>query len=387
MARKSKNQSIETSQNALWNAGLYFRLSREDCDKVESESISSQKSIVQDFVSACSDLTIGDYYIDDGWNGMDFDRLAFGRMLDNIRAKKINCVIVKDLSRFGRNYVETGKYLEVVFPMFKIRFIAVNDRIDSLDDLASMNNALVPFKNILIDKYCRDISTKVRTALDIRRKQGQYIGSFALYGYQKDANDHHKLLIDEEAAEVVRLIYQKFLDGDSILGISRQLNEAGIPCPAAYKREKGLKYRHPTAASESLWGDSSVRRILTNEMYIGNMVQKRNEMISYKVHVAQSVPKRQWIVVEGTHEGIVSKESFARAQEILSRDTRISSHTGKLTLFAGLLRCPDCGRAMQRRTVVQPYKTYQYYACGTYRKMHSGGCTKHMIRADVLEEE
>ena len=386
MARTSKYQAIEASQNALWNAGLYVRLSREDGDKVESESISSQKSILQDFVSARSDLTIGDFYIDDGWSGTDFNRPEFRRMMDDIGKKRINCVIVKDLSRFGRNYVEAGKYLEVVFPMFKIRFIAINDRIDSLDDPASMNNVLVPFKNILNDEYCRDISTKVRTALDIRRKQGQYIGSFALYGYQKDENDRHKLLIDEEAAEVVRLIYQKFLGGDSILGISRQLNEEGILCPAAYKREKGLKYRHPSVASKSLWGDSSVRRILTNEMYIGNMVQKRNEMISYKVHVAQGVPKRQWIVVEGTHEGIISKEDFEQVQEILSRDTRMSLHTGKLTLFAGLLRCPDCGRAMQRRTVVQPYKTYHYYACGTYRKMHSGGCTKHAIRADVLEE-
>ena len=388
MARTSKYQTAEASQNStLWNAGLYVRLSREDGDKLESESISSQKSILQDFISARSDIEITDFYVDDGWSGTDFDRPDFCRMLDDIRQKRINCVVVKDLSRFGRNYVEAGKYLEVVFPMFKVRFIAVNDNIDSIDNPTSINNVIVPFKNIINDEYCRDISTKVRTALDIRRKQGQFIGSFALYGYKKDENDRHRLIIDEEAAEVVRLIYKKFLSGESIIGIVRYLNGKEILCPAAYKREKGLKYRHTSSSYNSvLWCDSSVRRILTNEMYIGNMVQKKNETISYKVHISQGVPKNKWIVVEGTHEGIVSKEEFGKVQNLLSRDTRVSPNTGKPTLFAGLLRCPDCGRAMQKRTVYQPYKTYNYYSCGTYRKMHSKACTKHMIRSDVLEE-
>ncbi len=388
MARISKYQIIDTAsqRSTLWNAGLYVRLSREDGDKLESESISSQKSILKDYVLAHSDLNIKDFYVDDGWSGTDFDRPDFQRMMDDIRNRRINCVIVKDLSRFGRNYVEAGKYLEVVFPMLKIRFIAVNDNIDSIDNPTSMNNVIVPFKNIMNDEYCRDISTKVKTALDIRRKQGKFIGSFALYGYKKDESDHHKLVIDEEAAEIVRLIYKKFLSGDSIIGISRYLNENGILCPSAYKRRKGLNYHHTSAAYKSiLWCDSSVRRILTNEMYIGNMVQKKNEMISYKVHISQGVPRNKWIVVEGTHEGIVSKDDFEKAKTILSRDTRVSPSIGKLSLFAGFLRCPDCGRAMQKRTVSQPYKEYQYYACGTYRKMHSGACTKHMIRSDVLE--
>lgn len=388
MARTSKYQQESAShKSVLWNAGLYVRLSREDGDKPESESISSQKSILQDFVSAHTDLNIEDFYVDDGWSGTDFDRPDFRRMMEDIGKRRINCVIVKDLSRFGRNYVEAGKYLEVVFPMFKIRFIAVNDNIDSIENPASINNVIVPFKNILNDEYCRDISTKVRTALDIRRKQGQFIGSFAIYGYKKDENDRHKLIIDDEAAEIVRLIYKEFLSGESIIGISRHLNEMGALCPTAYKMQKGIKYRHSHAACQSLlWCDSSIRRILTNEMYIGNMVQKKSETISYKVHIAQGVPKSKWIVVEGTHDGIVSKEDFEKVQALLSRDMRISPNTGKLSLFAGLLRCPDCGRAMQKRTVSQPYKTYHYYACGTYRKMHSRACTKHMIRSDVLEE-
>lgn len=388
MARTSKYQNINTaSQNTTtWNAGLYVRLSREDGDKLESQSVSSQKSIISDFISARSDISIYGYYIDDGFSGTDFDRPEFKRMMEDIRAKKINCVIVKDLSRFGRNYVESGKYLEVVFPMFKIRFIAINDNIDSIDNPSSMNTVMVPFKNVMNDEYCRDISIKVRSALDARRRQGKFIGSFALYGYKKDPNDRHKLVIDEPAAEVVRVIYNKFLSGYSIIGIARYLNQKQILSPSAYKNSNGLKYSHPHSSEQSVWQDRTVRRILTNEMYVGNMVQKRNQVISYKVHVAQSVAKENWIVVPNTHEAIILKKDFEKVQSLLCRDTRTSPYVPQLSLFAGFLKCPDCGRALQKRTVKQPHKTYIYYACSTYRKMHSAACTKHMIRHDVLEE-
>lgn len=389
MARTSKYQVLNTASQyaTVWNAGLYVRLSREDGDKMESESVSSQKSIIEDFLSAHQDINIADYYVDDGWSGTDFNRPNFIRMMEDIRSKKVNCVIVKDLSRFGRNYVEAGKYLEVVFPMFKIRFIAINDNIDSIDNPSSINTVIVPFKNIMNDEYCRDISTKVRSALDARRKQGKFIGSFALYGYKKDESDHHKLIIDEEAAEVVREIYSKFLNGYSIIGIARYLNESGVLCPSEYKRKQGMKYNHPhTSGKSGLWQDRTVRRILTNEMYIGNMVQKKNEIISYKVHVAQTVTRDRWIVVHNTHDAIISMDDFQKVQSLLSRDTRTPPYMPQLSIFAGFLKCPDCGRAMQKRTIKQSNKTYQYYACGTYRKMHSGACTKHVIRQDVLEK-
>lgn len=386
MARKSKYLENNTaSGSATFSAGLYIRLSREDGDRAESESVASQRALLERFVAEHPSIQIYDRYIDDGWSGTDFDRPSFSRMLDDIRAKKVNCVIVKDLSRFGRNYVEAGKYLEIVFPLFKIRFIAVNDGIDSIENPASMNTVMVPFKNIMNDEYCRDISMKVRSSLDIRRKNGMFIGSFAAYGYQKDPDDHHKLVIDEEAAETVRFIYEKFLAGYSILGISRLLNEKGVPNPSEYKRQRGFAYRHSQAARGALWVDSTVRRILTNELYIGNLVQKRNEVVSYKVHTAKAVERSGWIVAEGAHEAIISKEDFGRVQELLRRDTRTSPRESRLSVFAGFLRCADCGRAMQRRRVVQPYKTYEYYACSTYRKAHAG-CTKHMIRADALEK-
>lgn len=386
MARKSKYAAPAAPAERTFSVGLYIRLSREDGDKAESESVSAQRALLEGFVSERPSFEIYDRYVDDGWSGTNFNRPGFLRMLEDIRAKRVNCVIVKDLSRFGRNYVEAGKYLEIVFPLFGIRFISVNDRIDSLEDPSSMNTVLVPFRNIMNDEYCRDISAKVRSSLDIRRRQGMFIGSFAAYGYRKDPNDRHKLLIDGEAAETVRLIYEKFLAGYGVLAIARLLNERGVLNPSAYKRSKGLLYRHPQTAQDGLWTDSSVRRILTDELYIGNLVQKKREVISYKVHATKAVEKSGRIVIEGTHEPIVPREDFFRVQSLLQRDTRTSPKSDRLSVFAGFLKCADCGRAMQKRTVTQPYKTYEYYACATYRKMHAGACTKHMIRADLLEE-
>ncbi len=390
MSRTSKYLSEAAqpaSPLAAWRAGLYIRLSREDGDKLESESVSSQKAILERFVSENTEITLTEYYIDDGYSGTDFERPAFQRMIADAASKKINCVIVKDLSRFGRNYVEAGKYLELVFPTFKLRFIAVNDGIDSFAHPSTMNNVIVPFKNIINDEYCRDISMKVRSALDIRRKQGKFIGSFAAYGYKKDEADHNKLVVDEDAAATVRLIFREFLSGYSIIGIARLLNERGVPNPSAYKAGKGLNCRRSsTCKNGGAWTDSTVRRILTSEVYIGNLVQKKSEVISYKIHSAKAVEKSNRIKVTGTHKPIISQQDFDKVQSLLKRDTRTSPKESVLSTFAGFIKCADCGRAMQKRTVKQPNKTYEYYICSTYRKMHSTLCTKHAIRAEVLEE-
>ena len=213
MARISKYATANVAsaqKESFWRAGLYIRLSREDGDKPESESVASQKALLEGFLAQREDLRLYDYYIDDGWSGTDFDRPSFQRMLADVTGKKINCVVVKDLSRFGRNYVEAGKYLETVFPLFGVRFIALNDQIDNVTNPQSMNTVIVPFKNIMNDEYCRDISMKVRSALDIRRKQGKFIGAFAGYGYQKAENNHNQLVVDEPSAQIVREIFRKF---------------------------------------------------------------------------------------------------------------------------------------------------------------------------------
>ena len=326
-------------------------------------------------------------YTDDGCTGTDFDRPDFQRMLNDLRAGIINCVIVKDLSRFGRNYVGVGEYLEHIFPLLNVRFISVSDNVDSYLDPRSVNNLVVPFKNILNDEYARDISNKVRASLDLKRRQGKFIGSFASYGYRKDPNDHSCLLIDETAAAIVRDIFDWFISGTSVLGIAKRLNEQGVPNPSAYKRQQGMNYRHPTSDRlDDLWPDSSVRRILRNPLYTGTMVQGKTRMKSYKLHVSEAVPEEDWITVEQTHEAIISSELFAKAQSLFARDTRTAPTQPKVYLFSGFLRCADCGKAMNRKLISQPHRDYYYYICSTFKKQHSGACTKHTIRSDRLEQ-
>ena len=388
MARKSKYaKQADKLSAALWKPALYIRLSREDGDREESNSIASQRELLTEFAETQTDMAAPRLYTDDGYTGTDFDRPDFQRMIDDLRAGIVNCVIVKDLSRFGRNYVGVGEYLEHIFPLLSVRFISVSDSVDSYLDPRSVNNLVVPFKNIINDEYCRDISNKVRASLDLKRRQGKFIGSFASYGYRKDPADHSRLLVDEPAAAVVRDIFDWFIGGTSVLGIARRLNALGIPNPSAYKRQQGMNYRHPASDKlDGLWQDSSVRRILRNPLYTGTMVQGKNRIKSYKLHISEAVPQDEWISVEATHEAIISNERFAKAQSLFERDTRTAPAQKKVYLFSGFLRCADCGKAMNRKQISQPYRDYHYYICSTFKKQHSGACSKHTIRSDRLEQ-
>lgn len=388
MARKSKfEQKSQSLSTPLWKPALYIRLSREDGDSEESNSVTSQRALLTEFADAQTDMTAPRLYVDDGHTGTDFDRPAFQRMMRDLRTGLVNCVIVKDLSRLGRNYVKVGEYLEHTFPLLNVRFIALSERIDSVADPHSADNLIVPFKNILNDEYAHDISNKVRASLDLKRRQGKFIGSFASYGYRKDPADHNRLLIDEPAASVVRDIFDWFLAGMSVLGIAKKLNEQGIPNPSAYKQQQGMNYRHPAADKlDSLWPDSSVRRILRNPLYTGTMVQGRNRTKSYKLHISEAVPEENWITVAQTHEAIIPPALFEQAQSLFQRDTRTAPTRKTVYLFSGFLRCADCGKAMNRKQISQPYGTYHYYICSTFKKQHSGACTKHTIRSDRLEQ-
>ena len=308
-------------------------------------------------------------------------------MMHDLRAGIVNCVIVKDLSRLGRNYVKVGEYLEHTFPLLNVRFIALSERIDSVADPRSADSLIVPFRNILNDEYAHDISNKVRASLDLKRRQGKFIGSFASYGYRKDPNDHSRLLIDETAAAIVRDIFDWFISGTSVLGIAKKLNAMGIPNPSAYKRQQGMNYCHPASDKlDGLWPDSSVRRILRNPLYTGTMVQGKNRTKSYKLHISEAVPEDEWITVEQTHEAIIPGELFDKAQALFERDTRTAPTRKQVYLFSGFLRCADCGKAMNRKQISQPYGSYHYYICSTFKKQHSGACTKHTIRSDRLEQ-
>lgn len=383
MPRTSKYAVRDASRTqTIWRAGLYIRLSREDGDKEESESVASQRALLSDFVDLAPDIEPCGVYVDDGFTGTNFDRPDFARMMEDVRARAINCVIVKDLSRLGRNYIEVGRYIENIFPFLNVRFISVGDMLDSVGNPQAMNTLIVPFKNLINDEYCRDISNKVRASLDLRRRQGQFIGSFAAYGYGKDPADHHHLVIDDEAARVVRDIYQWFISGMSVLGIARRLNASGVPNPTAYKEGCGLATHR--AGGASLWQDSSVRRILQNRVYTGCLVQGRNRTRSYKLQTPVPVPEREWFISPGAHEAIISTEDFEKAQRLFLRDTRAAPGTDRVSPLSGFVKCADCGRAMNRKTISRANAAYGYYICSTF-KMDKTACTKHTIRSDALE--
>ena len=379
----------ESNMKLFWKAALYIRLSKEDGDKGESNSITSQREILKEFLKLHPDIELYDLYVDDGYSGTNFNRPDFTRMMEDIYSGNVNCVIVKDLSRFGRNYTESGNYLDNVFVRLRIRFIALNNGVDTATN--NMNAATqcisVGVTNVINESVAATTSVNVRGTLNVNRAQGKFIGSFPTYGYLKDPNDHHKLIIDEEVAPVIRSIFERFVSGRSIIGIAKELNEEGIPNPSMYKKLKGFNYRHPVGKSnDGLWPDSSVRRILKNEMYIGNMVQGKNTTISYKIKQCRAIPKEEWIIVENTHEPIVSKEIFEKAQSLFNKNIRVAPKKKEVDLFSGFVRCSDCHRAMNKKSNIHSYGTYHYYRCATVRKMKKNACGNHTIRIDKLEE-
>ena len=381
------DQSI--SALSPWRAALYIRLSRDDGDKPESNSVTNQREILKEHLKLRPDIAIYDTYIDDGWSGTNFDRPGFRRMMEDIYAGRVNCVVVKDLSRFCRNASEGGQYLDNVFVRYRVRFIAINNGLDTASGQMNAATQLISVgvTNVINESVAATTSVNVRGTLNVNRQQGKFIGSFPTYGYLKDPNDHHKLIVDEETAPIVRMIFEDFVNGCSIMGIAKKLNAMGIPNPSAYKRSKGLRYRHPAGEkNDGLWPDSSVRRILRNEMYIGNMIQGKNTTISYKIKQCRAVPKEDWIRVEGTHEAIIDKNTFEKAQSLFNRNIRKSVKNDEVLLFSGLIRCGHCGRIMSKKTNRHSYGIYHYYRCTTHNRMDTGKCTAQTIRVDRLEK-
>ena len=332
-------------------AADYLRLSREDGDKLESDSIRNQRSLINDFVKQHPEITLVDEYVDDGYSGTNFERPAFKRLLEDVKKKKINCIIVKDLSRFGRNYIETGRYLERIFPFMGVRFIAINDHYDSAEENDDKGRILIPFNNLINDTYCRDISMRVRSQLDVKRKNGQFIGSFAGYGFQKDPENKNHLIIDEYAAEIVRFIFNLKMGGYSSQRIATKLNEMGVLPPLEYKRSRGMKYNSGfRSGANPKWAVTTVNRILTNELNTGTRVQGKNRKINYKVKECRPVAEENWIRVEKTHEAIIAEEIFQYVQSLLELDTRTAPVEDSVYLFSGFLLCGDCGQNMVIRS-------------------------------------
>ena len=369
----------------VYRANAYLRLSKEDGDKAESDSIANQRDLIQNFLSDKPDIQLIAERIDDGYSGATFDRPSFQKMVKDIKAGTVNCVIVKDLSRFGRNFVEAGRYIDQIFPEYGVRFIAINDNFDSARGRSQSDNVLLPFLNLVNDAFCRDISIKVRSQLEIKRKKGDFIGSFAVYGYLKDPVDHHKLIVDEFAAAVVRDIFKWKIEGASQQRIADKLNERGVLSPMEYKRYCGMAYRSGFQVNpKSKWTAVAVGRILKNEWYIGTLVQGKRTTPNHKVKKTIEKPREEWVRIENSHAPIVSREDFAIIGRLLSRDSRVAPEQETVSLFSGLIFCADCGQNMVKNGVCQKGKTYSYYMCCTNRTTKK--CSSHRIPEQAVQD-
>ncbi len=369
----------------IYHAAGYLRLSKEDGDKTESDSISNQRDLIANFVKSTPEIRLCSERIDDGFSGVDFHRPAFHLMMEDVKAGRINCIIVKDLSRFGRNYIEAGRYIERIFPFLGVRFIAINDGYDSAKERTQSDEIIIPFKNLINDAYCRDISVKIRSQLDIKRKKGEFLGAFAVYGYLKSEEAKHQLVIDPYAAEIVRDIFAWKLEGLSQQGIADRLNDIGEPSPLEYKRFLGMNFATGFQVNpKAKWTAVAIGRILKNPVYAGHLVQGKESTPNYKIKQRVLKPENQWIRVENTHKPIIAQEVFDTVSRVLMQDTRIAPDEETVYPFSGLIFCADCRSGMVRKTVPAGGKRYAYYYCS---KNKAGcGCTTHCISERILEK-
>lgn len=376
------------SGTTTYNAVAYVRVSKEDVaagqvKKTESNSISNQKKLISDFVKDKQEINIVSVRTDDGYTGTNYDRPAFQLMLDDIRAGRINCVIVKDLSRFGREYIDAGKYIDRLFPYYGVRLIAINDNIDTITK--DMSDELgITIRNLFNDNYCRDISIKTRSSLKVKRKNGEFTGAFVAYGYRRSDKEHNNLMIDEYPASVVQDIFKWKLAGMSQDGIARKLNEQGILSPLEYKRSLGMNYKSGFKVKEkAVWTAIAVRRILTNELYVGTLIQGIRTTPNHKVKTVKVNDKEDWCILENNHEPIVSQKTFNLVQRLLALDTRTSPNKDVVFSLCGLVVCGDCGNPMVRKVTTAKGKKYSYYVCS--RNKDRSGCSSHRIKTEDLE--
>ena len=368
----------------VYKAIKYIRLSYTDDKTVESDSVANQRRLIDDYITRHPEIEVVAEKIDDGYSGVLFDRPAFQEMMRMIEQGEANCVIVKDLSRLGREYIETGRYMRRVFPAYGVRFIAINDNVDTEND--ADDDLTVSVKNIMNEAYCRDISVKTRSALEVKRRSGDFVGAFTIYGYVKVGDKHKSLEVDEYAANVVRDIFRKRLEGFSASHIADELNRLGILSPLAYKRNHGMPHAKGgyTDRKDCKWSATTIIRILQDETYTGTLVQGKQTTPHFKLKEREDKPSSEWIRVEGTHEAIIQKHDFDLVQRLRRIDTRTSPKSDKVYLFSGILICGCCGCRMTRKTNRYKDKEYHYYYCPTGKK---NGCTSTVMlkESDLIE--
>ena len=388
MPRIRKDKMARSYAEPFWKIGLYIRLSREDDNEDESESVINQEKILRDFVDSYFEpgtYVIVDVFADDGLTGTDTARPNFKRLEGCIVRKEVNCMIIKSLARGFRNLADQQKFLEEFIPINGARFICTGTPfIDTYANPHSASGLEVPIRGMFNEQFAATTSEEIRKTFKMKRERGEFIGAFAPYGYKKDPNDKNSLIVDEEAAEVVKSIYHWFVnEGYSKMGIAKRLNQMGEPNPEAYKKKKGFKYNNPNSdKNDGLWSASTIARILQNEVYTGVMVQGRNRVISYKVHKQINVPEEEWFVVPNTHEAIISEDVFRQVQEQICNRRRRQKN-GTTQIFSGLVKCADCGWSLAYGVNSQNKNPYAHYHCSKYGQ-GLRQCSMHYIRYDVL---
>ncbi len=381
---------LKLSLDRDYKAAIYLRLSKEDGDfsfsgeKLESDSISNQRLLIMDYLKKHPEITVVKEYCDDGFTGANFERPDFNKMMDAVRAGEIDCIVVKDLSRFGREYIGSGEYIQKIFPRLGIRFIAINDHYDNAQPGAADNELVLPFKNLMNDSYCRDISIKVRSNLEAKRRSGQFVGTRVVFGYMRSPDNKNQLVIDPEAASVVQEIFKWKVEGLSPAQIADQLNTANVPSPIEYKKAKGSKQRTCFQTKQvALWSAVAIYRILKNEIYTGTLVQGKTTSPNHKVKKTVAKPSNEWSRTENAHDPIIAPSQFDLVQRLMQDDTRSPVGAKGVHPFSGKIFCADCGSPMARRVTRTGGHEYAYFICGG-NKNDKKSCSSHSIKESVV---
>ena len=375
------------TRQSTYNVGIYVRLSQEDMREGESLSIENQKKMLTDYVSQQAGWNLVGIYEDDGYSGTNFDRPGVRQLLDDAKSGKINLILCKDLSRFGRNYIEVGQYIDYIFPSFNIRFIALSDNVDTLDRNSTAMD-LMPIMNLFNEWHAANTSKKVRSVLAQNAKEGKYIASFAAYGYLKGDDEKHTPVIDEPAAQVVRRIFELRATGITPTQIAKKLNAEGVPIPSDYRAQR-LGKPNPYKNTFHYWSHVAVRNILGNPIYIGHLAQQKFTTVSFKNHKSVRRGKDEWVIAENTHEPIISQELWDKCQEV----DRCASHgkimkKGIVLPLNSMMFCPDCGAKMKLNGHAKKKdgSVNYFYACGTYSRCGASTCTTHYISQKQIEK-
>ncbi len=395
ISRKKQSQKIaNTPPVRIWNAAIYVRLSVEDNGR-DSDSIETQISIIEEYISCRPYLRAIDQFIDNGYTGTDFRRPGYSRMMEEVQAGKIDCIIVKDLSRLGRNYIETSQFIEKICPLFGLRFISVSDSYDTAT-ATTESQLSVSLSNIVNDYYAKDISRKVTSSLKAKMERGDYIGNYAPHGYRKDPHNKNRLLICPETAPVIRRIFELRAEGISYMGINKILNDEGVPSPSQYKIEHGIATNNNVKSRRILWNKHMVTEILSNVVYAGHMAQRKGSQCLYAGIPYHITEEGDWIVVKDTHEAIISQELFDRVQTI-NKETlmKAKSNSGKydhlpkaVNIYGKKFICKECGSTMKLiRTISRKGdKAYFTFKCPTYGEHGARACYDVKVRKSDFDE-